>query len=621
MDRQQLLDKARSLPQEPGCYLMKDKDNKVIYVGKAKRLKARVTSYFNTSAKTKKTTQLVSQIDTFEFMITRTEVESLILENNLIKSHRPHYNVRLKDDKSYPYVQLNWNEPYPRLEYTRRPKKSKGKDLYGPYPPGSSISLILKILSKTYGFRDCSLSEFKSRKLPCLLYQMKQCSAPCVGLISEAEYKSQLEFVAGFFQGRNKAKKVIESMQNKMLNYGELEEFEMASILRDNIIILNDFLDKSFDQKVESLSHQKHIDIWSYFVGENEVDLSVYLVRSGMLLGQKTFNFIKDEIMEELESDIISKIVQYYGDPDEITPQMVVVDFEEDQIGTFSEALKTFGVKEVKGISKTYLPLLEMTRKHADENQRVRIKNQESTFVGLNKLQELLNLPSRPKLLECYDVAIWQGQSPTASQIVFEEGNADKAQYRYYHMEVRPEGNNDFAMLQEVISRRIKKGNLPDVFVIDGGIGQVNSVLEVLRNANIQTPVVGIAKAKDLTTGNYSSKNISKTEERLVIPGKSEAYNLNQNPSLFKIIVSMRDEAHRFSRKLDHHAESKRTITTWLMNVPGLGDATIKKILSKLTVTKEELKEFTIEEVTKEFEITDHQAKEILKYLQKDYFS
>lgn len=619
MELSKLLDKAQSLPADSGCYLLKDKDGKIIYVGKAKKLKARVSSYFNSSAKSKKTAQLVTQTQDFEFIITRTEVESLVLENNLIKKHRPHYNVRLKDDKSYPYVQINWNEPYPRLEYTRRPRKEKGKELYGPYPRGSNISLILKILSKTYGFRDCSLSEFKSRKVPCLLYQMKQCSAPCVGLISETEYQDTLKMVSGFFQGRSKAKKVMESLQSKMLRHGELEEFEMASIIRDHIIIFNDFLEKSFDQKVESLTNQKNIDVWAYFVGEDEIDVSVYLVRSGMLLGQKNFNFIKDEMIEEIESDITSKIVQYYTTDDEINPQIVVADLAEAQIEMLSEALKTFEIKETKGNIKSYAPLLEMAKKHAEENQKVRIKNQDSVFVGLNKLQELLKLPFRPKSLECYDVAIWQGQSPTAAQVVFNDGKPDKSQYRYYHLTPRPEGNNDFAMLQEAVERRIKRGNLPDVFIIDGGLGQVNSVKEVLNQNKIATPVVGIAKAKDLTTGNLKASEISKTEERLIIPGVKEPFNLNQNPSLFKIIVSMRDEAHRFSRKLHHHAESKRTITSWLVNVPGLGESTLKKVLTKMTMSKEELRELSVEQIQELFSLNENQARKIVKYLQKDY--
>ncbi len=227
---------------------------------------------------------------------------------------------------------------------------------------------------------------------------------------------------------------------------------------------------------------------------------------------------------------------------------MVVLDFEEDEIGAMAEALKTFGVEKVSGLSKKYYPLIEMSRKHAEETQRVRMANLDSVFMGLNKLKELLSLKERPRILECYDVAIWQGQSPTASQIVYEEGKPDKRKYRYYHLEVRPEGNNDFAMMREVISRRADNGDLPDVLVIDGGVAQVNTVVAVVNELKLELPVVGIAKSKDLTSGNLHAREVVRSEERLVIPGRSNPYILTKCPPLFKIIVSMRDEAHRFSR-------------------------------------------------------------------------
>lgn len=614
----QLLDKAQSLPQEAGCYLMKDKNGQVIYVGKAKKLRTRVISYFNQSAKSLKTEYMVSHIHDFDFLITRSDAESYVLENNLIKQHVPKYNIRLRDDKSYPYVQVNWNEPFPRLEYVRRPKKARGKELFGPYPTGSNISMIIRILTKSFGLRDCSLSEFKTRKTPCLLYQMKQCSAPCVGLRSEKDYENDLEAVLGFFKGPIKAKRTISKLEEKMLTYAENEEFEMAAIIRDNVMLLQEFLTKSFDQKVESVQSEKNIDIWSYWNGSEEVDLSVYMIRSGLLLGQKNFHFVKGELIEEISDEVMQKIIQYYSDPEEMGPDIVVMDFKEEEIQDFSEALKTFGDIKVFGQSKKYLPLIEMCRKHAEESQRVRIANADSVYMGLHKLKDLLNMKERPKILECYDVAIWQGQSPTASQIVFEEGKPDKKKYRYYHLETRPEGNNDFAMMREVISRRVNHGDLPDVFVIDGGVAQVNTVCGVLKELQLDIPVVGIAKSRDLTSGNFKSTQVDRTEERLVIPGRSNPYILSKCPPLFKIIVSMRDEAHRFSRKLHHKAESKRVMATWLDEVKGLGEETKKKILSSLSMTQEELKSYTVNDLMNYFGIKNPQAKALWTHLHED---
>jgi excinuclease ABC subunit C len=614
----ELLKKAQSLPQEAGCYLMRDKNSRVIYVGKAKKLKSRVISYFNKSAKGLKTEYMVGHVENFDFIITRSDAESFILENNLIKEHSPKYNIRLRDDRSYPYVLINRNEQFPRIEYVRRPKKAKGKELYGPYPTGSNISMIMRVLTKSFGLRDCSLSEFKSRKTPCLLYQMKQCSAPCVGLIDEKQYEEVLNTAIGFFQGPIKAKRAIQRLEDKMNQYSENEEFEMAAIIRDHILLLEEFLQKSYDQKVESLQTDKNIDVWSYWNGSEEVDMTVYMIRSGLLLGHKNFNFVKGEVIEEIDQEILSKIVQYYADPEEITPDMVVLDFEENEIIDMSEALKTFGVEKVQGLSKKYQPLIEMSRKHAEETQRVRMANLDSVFIGLNKLKDLLNLKERPRILECYDVAIWQGQSPTAAQIVFEEGKADKSKYRYYHLQVLPEGNNDFAMMREVISRRVVHGDLPDVLVIDGGVAQVNTVMAVLNELKIELPVVGIAKSKDLTSGNLRATEVVRSEERLIIPGRLNPYILTKCPSLFKIIVSMRDEAHRFSRKLHHKAESKRVLSTWVDDVKGLGEEAKKKVLMNLTMTQEELKTYSVNDLMNYFGIKSPQAKALRAYLHED---
>lgn len=614
----QLLEKANTLPQEAGCYLMKDKNGRVIYVGKAKKLKSRVVSYFNKSVKGLKTEYMVGHVENFDFIITRSDAESFVLENNLIKEHSPKYNIRLRDDKSYPYVQVNWNEPFPRLEYVRRPKKGKGKELFGPYPPGSNISMIMRVLTKSFGLRDCSLTEFRSRKTPCLLHQMHQCTAPCVKLIDEKSYEDILSSTIGFFQGPIKAKRAITKLEEKMNQYAENEQFEMAALTRDNIQILSEFLEKSFDQKVESLNTEKNIDVWSYWNGNEEVDITVYMIRSGLLLGHKNFNFVKGEVIEEIDEEVLSKVVQYYADPEQVNPEIVVLDFEEAEIVSMKEALKTYGVEKVHGLSKKYWPLIEMSRKHAEETQRVRMTNMDSVFMGLNKLKDLLNMKERPRILECYDVAIWQGSSPTASQIVFEEGKADKTKYRYYHLQTLPEGNNDFAMMREVISRRIDNGDLPDVLVIDGGVAQVNTVTAVLNELKVEMPVVGIAKSKDLTTGDLRAKDVVRSEERLIIPGRSNPYILTKCPPLFKILVSMRDEAHRFSRKLHHKAESKRVISTWVDEVKGLGEEGKKKVLTQLTMSQEELKEYSANDLMNFFGLKPPQAKALRAYLQEE---
>lgn len=613
-ETKQLLEKANHLPQGPGCYLMKDKNSRVIYVGKAKKLKSRVVSYFNQSTKSVKTEYMVSHVEDFDFILTHSDAESFVLENNLIKEHSPKYNIRLRDDKSYPYILVNWDEDFPRLEYVRRPKKGKNKELFGPFPQGSNISMILRVLTKSFSLRDCSLTEFRARKNPCLLYQMKQCSAPCVELIGKDDYAEDVKLALGLFQGKIKANRTINKLKEKMMVLAENEEYEHAAIIRDHLQLLEDFVKQSFDQQVESLDDDKNLDIWAFYEGPEEIDFSVYMIRSGMLLGQKNFSFVKGELIEEMDEEIIQKIWQYYEGSEELVPEMIIIDRENDDLEMLGTALKT----KVKGRSKKYLPLLTMCRKHAEESQRIRISNEDSVYIGLRKLQELLNLKERPRLLECYDIAIWQGQSPAASQIVFEEGKADKARYRYYHMETRPEGNNDFAMMEEVISRRIPHGKLPDVFIVDGGVAQVNTVTAVMRQNNLDIPVVGIAKSRDLSRGDFKSKEVDRSEERLIIPGRSNPYILNKCPSLFKIVVSMRDEAHRFSRKLHHKAESKRTMTTWIDDIAGLGIESKKKILSQLTMSKDELREMNVTDLSNLFGLKTPQAKALWEHLQEE---
>lgn len=613
-----LLEKAKTLPHEAGCYLMKDKDGRVIYVGKAKRLRSRVTSYFDSSPKSVKTQFLVTHTQDFEFILTRSDTESYVLENNLIKKHNPKYNIRLKDDKSYPWVMVDHSEPYPRLEYVRRPKKRREKELFGPFPVGSNISAVMRVLTKSFMLRDCTLSEFRSRKTACLLHQMQQCSAPCVQLITAEEYARDLDFATGFFQSEARAKKALKELEKRMFTYAESEQFERAATVRDHLAVLSAFLEKSYEQHVESLKDENDVDVWAAYQGSEEFDFSVYLIRGGMLIGQKNFHFPIGDLAEDLAEELRVFLLQYYADPEQIAPGMIILDHEEEDVVAMSEALAqlagTAKPPQVFGRKKKYLPVLEMCRRHAEECQRVRIANQDSPFVGLKKLKELLGLRELPRHLECYDVAIWQGKSPTASQVVSVDGKLDKRLYRHYHLQELPEGNNDFAMMREVISRRLGHGELPDLLVIDGGTAQVNTVCAVLREMRVELPVVGIAKARDLT-GDFTQNESLKSEERLVIPGRKDPYILQKTPALMRIIVTLRDEAHRFSRRLHHKAESKRVLSTWVDEIPGLSSSTRQTILQNLTVSRAELREMSGDEIGRLLGLKLKDAKLVAQFL------
>jgi len=607
-----LQEKSRSLPSRPGCYLMKSSSGGVLYVGKAKNLKSRVSSYFQNSAKSPKTGILVGHIRDFDFFLTDTEAEALVLENNLIKKHSPKYNIMLRDDKSYPYVTVNKTEPFPRLLYQRKVKRGEGRLVYGPFVHGTGISEVLRIIIKSFQLRDCTLREFNSRKEPCLLYQIKQCSAPCVGKISQEDYERDLENALNFFE--DKGRRSLGILKEKMKFLAESEEFEHAAMIRDNIDILERFLAFSLPQNAEIPGDVKDVDILAYHVGEVEVDLSVYMVRNNLLLGNKNFHFPLIDFNEEIESEVLNFIFQYYSSGNESLPELLVADFTKNNQDLIKEAIKTLGkLHVVKPRSKRgdFSSLMKLTKEHAKEHQRVRVTNQDSVYVGLNKLKELLGMRERPVLLECYDIAIFQGKSPTAAQIVFRDGVPDKKSYRHFNLEEREEGNNDYAMMKEVLSRRIDNGNLPDVFIVDGGKGQLSTFLAVLEENKIDIPVCAIAKAK--TKGSFDSSQIEASEERLFIPGRSNPFFLTKNKSLFRIITTMRDEAHRFSRRLHHKGEKKRVMSSWVDQIEGVGPKNKKIILENLEHSPSELSRMDPDEIATHLKVSRRIAINILK--------
>lgn len=561
------IEKVTLLPNKPGCYIYKNSEGKVLYVGKAKALKKRVSSYFRDNL-TVKTKHLMSKVDDLDFMITESEAEALILENNLIKKHTPKYNIRLRDDKSYPYIGVDLSQNFPKLLFLRRPKKKKGLKLFGPYPVGFGVGHIIRILNKLYQLRDCSDFEFRSRKTPCLLYQIDQCSAPCVDKISKADYDKDVELAMKFLEGKKSAHNVLEDLEAKMQEAAENEKFEKAAIIRDGLFDLRRFLEGEHQQQVENIG-SNDVDVISYYEGDVEVDLSFYMVRNGLLIGQKSFNFLKEDFLEDTESELTALIYEHYQQENQALPANMVVDLESEQQELLKNSLET---RVISSTNRNYQKLLSSVKEHAKQTQILRIESQASELRALSQLTQILDLKERAKILECFDVAIWQGKSPTAALIHFHEGKPDKTKYRYYHLKELPEGNNDFAMMEELFQRRIKRLNFPDVFVVDGGKGQVSVVKKILDENKIDIPVVGIAKSRVLTDVVKFSKDIDRSEERLVIHGRKDAINLKKTPELYRLLTSMRDEAHRFSRKLHHKAEKKRIFHSWVDEVKGIND-------------------------------------------------
>ena len=599
---------------------MKNREGKVIYVGKAKNLKHRVSSYFSQAPKSAKTEILVGHIRNIDFIIVENEAAALVLENNLIKKHWPRYNIHLKDDKSYPYVVVSESEDFPRLDYQRRPKRERGDQIFGPFVVGSHIGEVVKILTQSFQLRDCTLRDFLSRKEPCLLYQMKQCSAPCVGKISRSEYRKDLHHALGFF--KDKGAKSIGVLNQRMVKASAEEAFERAAIIRDAIDKLERFM--GF-QQVNAELHRgvKDADYIAYHVGEFEVDISLYMLRHGVILGHKNFHFPVVDVIDELNQVLLNYLLQYYSTTQESLPRQIIVDLGPQLVRPLSQALQEILQHSVvvRPPAPRHAGIIDLTREHAQESQRVRVTNQESVYSGLNKLAELLGMPERPRVMECFDVAVFQGKSPTASQVVFVDGRPDTSRYRYYHLRELPEGNNDFAMMRELFERRMDNGDLPDVLVVDGGVAQVNTVKKVLQDFGVDIPLAGIAKAKNLSSHHQSFrlKEVEKGDERLIIPNRSNPYVLAKNRALFCILVQMRDEAHRFSRKLHHKREQKRVIHSWIDKVFGVGREAKKDILRNLVHTPEQLAEMNLDQLSRALGVGLAVAKRVKSFLHRRY--
>ncbi len=608
--------KAKDLPRRSGCYLMLGEKNKILYIGKAKDLRSRVHSYFKEAVDSSKTLALRSKIIDFEFILTANEAEAYVLENNLVKRHLPKYNIRLKDDKSYPYLVVDQHEPFPRLKYMRRPEKKNKRLIIGPFSTGQHIGHIIATLTKAFKLRDCTLQEFKSRKEPCILYQMQQCSAPCVTFISAENYQRELQKVISYFAGNSDA---INELHERMLMYAKEEQFEIAAQVRDQWDALKTFQSLAKQKHAELYAGEEDIDVVSYFVGEEEIDLVLSIFRKGLLLGQKQFHFRPfafgaEGILETLSSSLID----YYQTTVDTWPEVIY--FPNDDLQLMSEAQHWTAVliarprlPQFKVMQKEMMTFSLLASEQAQENQRVRLSQDENWWKALSQLKEILSLPQTPFHWECYDIAIWQGQAPTASRITFVNGRAQKENYRHYHLEKREEGNNDFAMMKEVLVRRLSDGDLPNVIIVDGGKGQLNVAAQVIRELNLKIAVVALAKEKNIYTKN--KKTIK--EERLYILGRSNAIALSRYPELFRLLVQMRDEAHRFARKLHHKQYGKEFLQSAIDGLTQLSKRMRAKLRYACQGDIKQLKKWSVEDIAERMEISLKLAQNVHMALQK----
>jgi excinuclease ABC subunit C len=544
---QTLKDLVSQFPRQPGVYLMKNKDTKIIYVGKAKDLRSRVRSYFNKNQESTKTVFLVRNIFHIEYIITKTEAEAFLLEATLIKKHRPRYNIRLKDDKAYPYIRLSKRDDFPRL-YLARKVKRDGSMYYGPYLSGQVVRDTMQFLNQVFHVRDCTDHFMNSRKRPCMTHDIGRCEAPCVGLVDKEAYSKSIKGVQTFF--KNKNKKLLLDLESNMMALATNEKFELAARVRDSLHAIQRVMEK---QSVISTDIDRDQDVFSYFGDHRGTLICSLHVRQGAVIGHKGhfFPLIDSSSVEDDVRDwLMTFLNQYYEEniiPDEI---LLPLDIGNDLRKLLGEVLKLYSDKQVEIVFPTYdlgQKLMDMAHVNAKKQFENHVTKSAEKQDALKLIQEKLNLPRLPRRIECYDISNFQGQESVASQVVFEDGVPNKDQYRKYKIRT-VEGSNDFESMKEVLLRRLQHDEWeePDLIVVDGGRGQLRfaqKALEALSKEHI--PIVGLAKER--TKSSFKEGEVEKSVERFYIPGRANPVTFSSSSEAFRILVSLRDEAHRFA--------------------------------------------------------------------------
>lgn len=559
------------LPKEPGVYLMKNIADVVIYVGKAKNLRNRVRSYFQNSKDLPvKVKHLVSHIVKIDFIVTQTEVEAFLLEASLIKKNRPRYNIRLKDDKSYPYIKCTTGEDYPRLYLVRKVKKDRAF-YYGPYASSFAVRKTMQFLNQTFNIRDCSNGFMQTRKRPCLTYDMGRCQAPCVDYVSKDDYRKNIDKAIDFLEGDNKV--VLKSLNAEMLHYAENESFEVAAKIRDQIRSIDAILEKQAmvsDDRIDT-------DLVAYFSNEHGALVEIVSVRKGRVIGSRPYFFNKNNLGAEYEDQrhwVISFLNHYYDDnliPDRIIlPIAVGVELEK----LFKDVLKsrthrTVSVSHIAIKHEKNLQLLAEKNAHLHFDQFAKKSAQRDE--GLKLIQEKLKLPDLPRRIECYDISNFQGQQSVASQVVFYDGSPSKEDYRKYKIKT-VQGANDFESMKEVLKRRFSHKEYPDpqMILVDGGKGQLKLALEALKEVGREDiPIRSLAKAR--TDSDFENVEVKGTDERFFIPGRQNPVIFRNNTEAFRILVQLRDEAHRFAIEFHRKLRDQESFSSVLDQIPGLG--------------------------------------------------
>src|SRR5512142_1827324 len=575
-----------TLPAEPGCYLMKDRAGEVVYVGKAASLRSRVRSYFDRGGSDDRifVPLLEDLLGDIEVIVTRSEKEAVLLENELIKKHRPRFNVRLRDDKDFIVLRLAERHPFPRLEVRRaREKRQEGSRYFGPYSSASSIRETLRIVNRHFQLRTCNDHVFDHRKRPCILYQIKRCPAPCVYEVPQEEYRRSVEDAISFLEGRES--ELTDRLRLRMEEAAAGLRFEEAARLRDQL----QAVERSLEKQRVLFTDRADRDVFGLYREGPDLVVQVLAMRAGKLQDSQSFPFHGQEFpAEEILSSFLSLFYEQNPAPDE-----VLVPLEPVEADALAEVLSERRARRVRLLTPqrgAKADLLEVAARNAEQSFRSWHEHDERREQALAALTRALHLSRAPRWVECYDISTFQGALAVGSGVSMKDGEPDKANYRRYKVK-GVAGQDDFAMLHEVISRRLRRalaeGQLPDLIVIDGGKGQLNAAVAAARDLGVPVKpspgnegapfveLVGLAKARLLDAATLGTTRVvgrragrgragdladaaeaaekgfvselARTPERVFLPGRKDPVVLRQNSAELFLLARLRDEAHRFA--------------------------------------------------------------------------
>ena len=606
-----ITEQLRQLPTSPGVYLMRDAEGNILYVGKAANLHHRIRSYFGTRQElSPKLQRLVSRVNDLDFFVTTSEQEALILELNLIKRHRPRYNVRLKDDKTFPYLKIDLNEDWPRVHITRRLEENGGR-YFGPFASAKSVRQTLKMIKGIFPFRSCSKTITGSDLRPCLDYHIRHCLGPCIGSVSRQEYAEVIKQAILFLEGKQEI--VVQELESKMRQAAEALDFEKAALLRDQIQAVNKVIE---GQRIATTVSGEQ-DVIAFAQDKDQAYVQVFFIRSGKLIGRESF-VLQGTFSEEPAQIMTSFIKQFYDSTPYIPPILLLQHPVEDKIviETWLQSKKGARVHIQVPYRGNKKQLVKIVAENAEQGlQQLKIKQLAAPTALATALAEIkreLHLPCLPWRIECYDISNIQGMAAVGSMVVFDKGKPKPSHYRRFRIKTVP-GADDYAMLHEVLKRRFKRSSikssgasapdtwtiLPDLVLIDGGKGQLNAALSAMR---------------EMGTGSIPVASLAKENEEIFIPQEKEPVILPGNSSGLQLLQRLRDEAHRFALGYHQKIHKKETFASALDTIPGIGPNR-KRALLKQFGSVQAIQEASIEDLATTSGMSRSLAKRIKEYL------